>query len=631
MQKNIIMSGNKGSDLFKDFPAISTDEWEKKIRQDLKGVDYEKRLIWKSPEGINIKPYYRSEHLEELDYLNSYPGEFPFTRGFDKDGNKWDIREDIVVEKPKESNRKALKVLGKGATALGFIIKKSTVKTASDLEALLSGIDLTKTRINFLSDAETPEIINLFEKVIKKGKIDGGEINGSANYDPLGYLTKNGKYIINFEQDIKNAVDLIEKYGTELPLFRLIGVNGINFCNAGASAVMELAFSLSAGNEYISILTEKGLPVDLVVQNIQFNLGSCSNYFMEIAKLRAARMLWAKIVKAWEPKTEDSLKTFIHTETPDFNKTIYDPYVNMLRTTTEAMSSAIGGTNSLYIKPFDLAFRDPSEFSERIARNIQIILKNEAYFDKVTDPSAGSYYIESLTDSVASETWRLFQEIEKEGGYISALEKGIIQEQIEELRKERIMDIAQRKEILVGTNQYVDTMESAVKSISRKKAEDVEISDNLVVKPLKKIRLAEVFEELRMDTENYDGKTPEVFLFTYGDKKMRKARAAFTANLFAIAGFKIIDTLGFKTVEEGLNAVKERDPEIVVLCSSDEEYPEIADRIYRELSPGVIPVIAGYPKKSIESLKKTGYKYFVHIKTDVLDILREFQRELNII
>lgn len=625
------MSGTKGNDLFKDFPVVSIEEWEEKIKQDLKGVDYEKKLVWKSPEDISVRPYYRSEHLEQLGYLNSHPGEFPYTRGYGKYGNKWDIREDILVKQPEEANRKALRVLEKGATALGFIIKKGAVKTSGDLEKLLDGIGLEKTSINFLSGTETPKLVSLFAEIVEKRKTEAGKVTGSANFDPFGYLTNNGKYITNREQDINDAAGLIENYGKRFHSFRLIGVNGISFCNAGASAVMELAFSLATGNEYLSVLTGMGLPVDPVAQNIQFNLGSGSNYFMEIAKLRAARMLWARIVQAWEPKSEDSLKTFIHSETSDFNKTIYDPYVNMLRTTTEAMASAIGGANSLYVKPFDRNFRDSSDFSERIARNTQIILKNEAYFDKVTDPSAGSYYIESLTDSLVSETWKLFQQIEKDGGYIVALENGFIQEQIEELCRKRCMNLALRKEVLVGTNQYVDTLESAIENVTGESSESIIPADNLVTKPLKKIRVAEAFEELRMNTGKYKGKTPEVFLFTYGDKKMRKARAVFATNLFAIAGFNIVDNIGFETVEEGLNAVMKRNPEIVVLCSSDEEYPKIADTIYQSLSDKTILVIAGYPKKSIDNLKETGYKYFIHIKTDVLDVLRRFQHELKIV
>ncbi len=625
------MSETKGNDLFKDFPSVSIEEWEEKIKQDLKGADYEKKLIWKSPEGISVKPYYRSEHLEQLGYLNSHPGEFPYTRGYGKSGNKWDIREDIVVKQLEEANLKALRVLEKGATALGFIVKRAAVKTPGDLEKLLDGIELEEVSINFLSGTETPKLISLFAEIIEKRKINAGKITGSANFDPFGYLTNNGKYITNRDQDINDAAGLIENWGKRFPLFRLIGVNGISFCNAGASAVMELAFSIAAGNEYLSVMTGMGLPVDLVAQNIQFNLGLGSNYFMEIAKLRAARMLWAGIVQAWEPESENSLKTFIHSETSDFNKTIYDPYVNMLRTTTEAMASVIGGANSLYVKPFDRSFRDSSGFSERIARNTQIILKNEAYFDKVTDPSAGSYYIESLTDSLVSETWKLFQQIEKDGGYIVAIENGFIQEQIEELCRKRNMNFAQRQEVLVGTNQYVDASESAIENVTMGGRESIKPVDNLITKPLRKNRVAEAFEELRMNTEKYLGKTPEVFLFTYGDKKMRKARAVFATNLFAIAGFKIIDNTGFETVEEGLNEAGKRNPEIVVLCSSDDEYPEIADAIYKSLSDKAILVIAGYPKKSIDTLKETGYKHFIHIKTDVPDVLRSFQKELKIV
>ena len=263
------MSGIKDNDLFKDFPAVSIEEWEEKIKQDLKGVDYEKKLIWKSPEGISVKPYYRSEHLEQLGYLNSHPGEFPYTRGYGKSGNKWDIREDILVKQPEETNLKALRVLEKGATTLGFIVRKGAVKIPGDLEKLLDGIELEKTSINFLSGTETPKLISLFGEIVEKRGIDAGKVTGSANFDPLGYLTNNGKFITSREQDINDAAGLIENFGKRFHSFRLIGVNGISFCNAGASAVMELAFSLAAGNEYISELTGMGLPVDMVAQNIQ--------------------------------------------------------------------------------------------------------------------------------------------------------------------------------------------------------------------------------------------------------------------------------------------------------------------------------------------------------------------------
>lgn len=626
------MPGRKGNNLFEDFPVVSTEKWEEKIRQDLRGADYDKKLVWLSPESIRIKPYYRSEHLEGLDYLNYPPGEFPYTRGYWKSGNKWEIREDILVKQPEEANSKALRALKNGAAALGFNVNPGVVKNSEDLAKLLDGIDLEKTSINFLTGTEGPMIILLLAEIIKKRNVNPGEVCGSVNHDPIGYLTMNGKYIINKEQDFDNAAGLIENHDRKLPAFRLIGVNGMNFRNAGASAVMELAFSLAAGNEYLSIFTGMGLPVDLVAQKIQFNLGSGSNYFMEIAKLRAARMLWAGIVQAWGPESQESLKTYIHSETSDFNKTIYDPYVNMLRATTEAMASAIGGTNSLYVKPFDRSFRDSSGFSERIARNTQLILKDEAYFDKVTDPSAGSYYIESLTASLASETWKLFQQVEKEGGYIAALEKGFIQKKIKEICRKRILNLATRKEVLVGTNQYVNSEETACDdAVVRETGPDKKLPDNPVVEPLKKIRAAEAFEELRMNTEKFAGKTPEVFLFGYGDKNMRKTQADFAANLFAIAGFNIVDNTGFETVEKGLDAVRKKKPEIVVLCSSDEEYPEIADIIYQNLSDKTILVIAGYPKKSIENLRETGYKHFIHIKTDVLDILREFQRELKIV
>ncbi len=220
----------------------------------------------------------------------------------------------------------------------------------------------------------------------------------------------------------------------------MISINASNFNNAGADIVQELAFGISMGSEYMAQLTDRGISADMAASKIRFSFGTGSHYFPEIAKLRAARLLWSVVINGFHPENIEKMKMDIHCVTSEWNKTIYDPYVNLLRTQTEAMSAILGGTDSLTVEPFDIVFRNPDEFSERIARNQQLILKEEAYFDKVADPAAGSYYIENLTNLISENAWKLFLEIEEKGGFLSCLKSGFIQNKLSESATKRQND-----------------------------------------------------------------------------------------------------------------------------------------------------------------------------------------------
>ena len=260
-------------------------------------------------------------------------------------------------------------------------------------------------------------------------------------------------------EDLKSVVE--ETAG--LPLFRTIAVHGKFFANSGSSIVQELAFSLAQGAEYMTRLTELGLSADQVAQNIKFNFSIGKVYFMEIAKLRAARLLWAQIVKAYNPQSEESAKMVAHSETNSYNKTIYDPYVNMLRTQTEAMSAALGGASSVTVLPFNAIYEESTEFSERIARNQQILLKEESHLDKIADPAGGSYYIETLTASLAEQAWKLFLEVQEKGGFVAAFREGFIQKEIKAMAAQRDANVAQRRENILGTNQFPNFSENCRK------------------------------------------------------------------------------------------------------------------------------------------------------------------------
>ena len=398
--------------LFSDFSPISTKEWMDRITTDLKGADFEKKLVWRTNEGFKVQPFYRSEDLEPLSYLESQPGEFPYVRGNKTNNNAWFVRQDMVVTDVKVTNEKALDILNKGIDSLGFKFEDEAIITEANLEVLLKNIVAEIVEINVETKHGNKKLVEALEAALKKANRDLAKVQGSINYDPIGNLTISGKVCSSVEKAFDYAKEIVEA-GKNLPEFKTVAVNGRHFSNAGANVVQELAFALSMGNEYMTQLTERGLSSNEVAGNLKFNMGVSGNYFMEIAKLRAGRLLWAKIVEAYQPTGKEVCKMHVHSETTNWNKTIFDPNVNMLRTQTEAMSASIGGTQSLTVQPYDTLYKNSDDISERIARNQQLLLKEESHFEKIVDPAGGSYYIESLTDSIANEAWKLFVEIEE--------------------------------------------------------------------------------------------------------------------------------------------------------------------------------------------------------------------------
>lgn len=614
-----------------DFPPVSTEEWEEKIHQDLKGADYNKKLRWRPLEGFAVRPYYRAEDLKKIRHLDIRPAEFPWVRGKTGHHNSWFVRQDVDARQDfGEANARALRILGRGVDSIGFLMDDTANPSFDDFESLLNDICIQAIELNFLTGHASAHILTLLREKIGKDSIDRDKVRGSVDFNPLGCLNKYGRFCNNEGQPFSGMKELVEK-SSDLPSFAVLEVDAAWLHNAGATNVQELAFALAMGNEYMAFLTDQGFAPDEAARNIHFKLGVGPAYFLEIAKFRAARMLWAKVVEAYKPSDASSTQMRIHAETSQWNQTIYDPYVNMLRDTTEAMSASLGGADSITVVPYDKPYEQPGEFAERIARNTQIILKEEAHFDRVADPAGGAYYIEELTQSIADHAWKLFQEIEIEGGYVEAFKKGMIQDKIKETANNRNMNLAMRKEILVGVNLYPNAQEvmdegidgNAVHSVSHKK-------EDAIAEPVKPYRGAEELEQLRYRTDKMKDDRPKVFMLTIGDKQMRRARAQFSSGFFAAAGFEILDHIGFTSVDEGVQAVREENPEIVVICSSDQEYPEVAPEIFERLKDETIIVIAGYPKESIDMLREKGIRHFIHVKSNIVDSLREFQQLLGI-
>jgi methylmalonyl-CoA mutase len=385
------------------------------------------------------------------------------------------------------------------------------------------------------------------------------------------------------------------------------------------------------GNEYLVQLTGMRFRLTDILPRLQFGFCIGSSYFMEMAKLRAARFLWSRILEAYPDFREDLAPMYLLSQTSGWNQTLYDPHVNMLRATTSAMSAILGGTDSLTVLPYDLPLGGPGPSSLRIARNIQIILQEEAYLDKVMDPAAGSYYIENLTDTLINGAWKLFLKTEEKGGYQKSLIEGFIQRTVKETAAIRLGNLATRKEILLGTNQYPIPEEKAGNQ-AMEKGKAVPVPEKHgTIDPLEPFRAATEFEELRLRTENHGRKTPVAFIIPLGPLGMRRARAIFTINFFACAGFRVIDNIGkFKTVREGMDAARREGADIVVLCSADDEYLSLAGDLISMSGKDLIPVLAGYPKKHADALKKAGVKHFIHSGSNVLAELKKYQKLLGI-
>ena len=616
------MANTKQEKLFAEFPPVATAQWEEAIAADLKGADYERKLVWRTGEGFNVRPYYRAENLEGLRFLASQAGEFPYVRGTHAH-NRWRIHQTVTVADAAAANAEALQLLGSGVDSLGFHIAKADF-TAADLDTLRRDIHLPAVDLVFCGEKMGRFADLVLEKIGKEG-VAKDDAHIAFVIDPLvkGLSTKGDFCSPDGKECFARIVELIRKT-EEYKHIRIVNVSGQIFGNSGSTLVEELAFALSAGHDYLVRLTEAGLTVDEAARKLRFSLSVTSNYFLEIAKLRAARMLWANIVKGYDPEKECSCKMMIHAETSRWNQTVYDPYVNMLRGTTEAMSAAIGGVHSLEVTPFDRAFEAPTEFAKRIARNVELLLKHESHFDQVVDPAGGSYYIENLTQSIAEEAWKLFLEIEEQGGYTAAYKAGTIVEKVKASAANKDKNIATRRQILLGANQFPNFTEVVPAEIAAGTVTRTAAEGNV----LTPYRGAMAFEQMRLEVDR-SGKAPKAFMLTCGSLAMARARAQFSCNFFACAGIRVQDNTFFKSIEEGVAAALESKAQIVVVCASDDDYAEAAPRVKELLGGKAILVVAGAPACTPE-LEAQGITNFINVKSNVLETLKFYLKEMGI-
>ncbi len=605
--------------LFDQFPEVSYAEWRAKVEADLKGADFSKKLVWRTNEGFDVQPVYRAEDIADFKTTDSLPGQYPYVRGT-RTENDWLTRQDIIAETAEEANAIALDVLTKGVTSLGF-----KVAAPEDLAVLLKGIDLAKVEINLTCcPGKVVEVAKaLVAAVAAAGAND--TFRGSIDYNPLRRQFRHGVEGVESAEIAAKAAELLDVVAPVASL-RCLAVDSDILANAGAFIYQELGYALAWGAQWMTLLTEAGRNADEVAKRIKFNMCVSSNFFMELAKFRAARMLWAQILKQYGAD-EAAAKMLVNATTSRFNQTIYDAHVNLLRSQTETFSACVAGVDSIVTTPFDTPYKTPDAFSERIARNQQFLLKEESHMDKVVDPAGGSYYVEELTVAIAKEAWKLFLATEEEGGFFACTGEGKVQKAVNASCEKRHTDVARRKEILLGTNQYPNINEKAAGKIETSGCKchcgcGHEDGPNALINK----RAATDFEALRLETEAA-AKRPKVFMLTIGNLAMRLARAQFSTNFFGCAGYEIIDNLGFNTVEEGVDAALAKDADVVVICSSDDEYAELAPAAYKYLAGRAEFVVAGNPACT-EDLKAAGINDFVHVRCNVLDTLRDFNNRL---
>jgi len=618
--------------LFAEFPPVTTAQWEAVIEKDLKGADYDKKLVWKTAEGFNVRPYYRAEDLEKIPFLNAAPGEFPYVRGIRRNNN-WRVRQTIEVNDPRQANALARQALMRGVDSLGFKVN-TTGFAAKYVDELLEGIELSAIELHIEGWGCGDVAEHLVKKLEAEKKYNPEELRISIGCDPVVFkistqgdpscMDKGGYCVVKVGNIIKSFLPYRRS--------RQVCIAADIFNSCGATIVQELAFALSAGHESLVRFMGYDLTVDQVARAMQFKFAIGANYFMEIAKFRAARMLWANIVSEYKPERSCSAKMHIHAVTSRFNMTVYDPYVNLLRGTTEAMSAALGGVDSMEVLPFDATFDEAGEFSSRIARNVQLLLKEESHFDQVVDPAGGAYYIENLTASIADEAWKIFRRIEDMGGYLAAFKAGFIRDELEKSAAAKLKNLATRRATLLGTNQYPNFLEKASEKIApatvgvREGGETTSDQwSHLAVKPL---RGAMEFEQLRLAVDR-SGKNPRAFMLTVGNLAMARARAQFSSNFFACAGIEPIDNIRFDTVQQGVAAALKAGAEIVVLCSSDDEYATLAPEAFAALGGRAIFVVAGAPASQPE-LEAAGIKNFISVRSNVLETLKSYLKGLGI-
>ncbi|MBC5993146.1 methylmalonyl-CoA mutase subunit beta [Pontibacter cellulosilyticus] len=597
--------------LFSEFNPATAADWEHKAQKDLRDTPLES-LTWHTHENIDVKPYYSREDIANLPFAKHEPGQFPYLRGRKTNGNSWQNIQQVEVKgNGKHDIEKAADALQRGADGISFVIHNPEL---FDFAYLVRKIDLTKHAVSFTLQEQPDTFLEHLYAELNACEVSPLNMKGSINFDPITI-----KSTITHEE--KKAIIQVLNLTKDSSEFYGVTVNGTSFSGIGASITQEIAYTLSAAVAYVDRLTDAGEPLESVLRNMQFHMASGTNYFFEIAKLRALRLLWAAVVEAYKADPELAAKLRIHSSTSSWYQTTLDPYVNMLRTTTEAMAAVISGCDSLTVTPFDSTFKSSDEFSERIARNVSIILKEEAYLDKAIDPAAGSYYLESLTNALAQKAWKLFKEVEERGGFEEAYKDGFILGTITEVSRRKFRNIATGREVLVGTNKYPNPKEQL----------PFDPEELIQSSGFDTTRASYPTEIMRMATELHRRKLqrhPKVIIAVIGEAVQRHVNASFAQEFFTCAGFDT-EVQQYATVEEASDKLTNSDIEVLVVSSSESAFVrEFGPRIRNHHARPTV-ILADNPEHMKDEMIDNGYEEFIFEDCDMSTIMNVINKKLH--
>lgn len=703
------------AELFQEFPVPTYEEWREEAEKSLKGASFEAKLLTQTHEGITLQPIYTKKDAEALPHVEGMPGMAPYVRGTRIAGygtGSWEVNQEIDASTPQAFHDAAIADLERGQTMLNLVLHPASLAgkdpdqaepseweakgvflfCRGDFDTAFSGVNLEEVPLFLHTGGLALPMLALLIAHLEKAGANPAKLRGMVGADPLGTLVQTGKLAYPLAKAYDDMAAVTAWADHHAPGLRTIHIQSHPYHNGGSHAVQELAFSLATAVEYIRALLERGLSIEQIAPKIQFSFSIGSNVFMEIAKLRAARLLWSTIIEAFGG-SQAAQKMCIHARTSAWNKTVLDPYVNMLRASTEAFSAIVGGIDSLHVSAFDEPIRQADEFSRRIARNTQIILKEEAHLAKVADPAGGSWYVEWLTDAVAQKAWELFRRVEEHDGMKASLEAGIPQAEIGQTAAKKAENIALRKERIVGTNMYPNTSEAlpvANKALNgseehvqrlqawRSRYDQADLGSKLAeltqslgdmmekavaaacagatlgdltkawtggqeettsVTPIQRQRAAEAFETLRFHAEQVRERTghqPQVHLATVGPLAKHKARADFCTDFFAVGGFVVTKS------EQPLSGVQEigeaaiaSGAKIVVICADDESYPNVAAplaRLLKEKQPGLTVLLAGLPgPEQAAAYREAGVDDFLHVRSNCYSLLYDLQKRIGVI
>ena len=613
--------------LFDDFPETSKEVWKKEVEK----RDSFEDLIWRTEDGIEIEPLYTKEEAGDFPLgKETLPGEFPFVRGTGKKDNRWLVAEEIKLTGEQDAMIAAAAALKGGADSL-VLIPQTEIKPKT-MDALIKEIDPLRIPLNFAVREDPQKVSALFLSSCAARGIDTHKLRGAVFFDPLSELLAHRPLATPHGESLGKITETIGNLSDAAPGYAAFCVKSSTFKNSGATITQELAFTVAAAAEYLVMLKERGVSADIACRHLVFCFSTGSSFFSEIAKLRAARALWANVAEQFSPAFSDSLRMRIHCRTTTFNKTVYDSHANILRTALEAMASVIGGADSLAVEPFDAHYREPNELSRRIARNIQILLRNESHLGDVTDPAGGSYHVEKLTRAISEKSLELFQEIEKKGGYLECTRNGFIKNALESSREKTLDDISRRRKTLVGTNEFPNLAERMAGEIQKNGQNEKIKGRTQTQEPLSESRAARDFEQIRLLSEKFaekTGETPKIFLLHLSNSPQTATRSVFSMNFFGCGGFSVADGAESPGVDRGVAAALGENPLAVVICGSDEDYRRSAAEAIKMLRNKRAEMKIAVCADMSEKLPGAEAVDFIHAGQDMCEVLRKYQQSFS--